>query len=436
MKNTKFTKILSLIIAIAMIFSTVSISAVAFSPVPVPDYTDITELPTTGAPTTEVPTTEVPTTGVPTTEEPTTEEPTTTPSEEETTTLPEEEEETTEEKSDEYWDGYEDGYEDGLEDGKYEGEYDDGYEDGVYDGYYEGYYDGYYEGYYEAIQDMENKDVVTIFDKLDAFYADLVDRIYIIKYVFVDFIQRIFRTGDYAVTEIAIPDTDFIPDPDQATLAGDIDAAALCDEFNSLINSFILTHEPVTVTDITTVDIEITDCPGGAIVKKIVQPVIDDFLLDYNSTDYFDEDEYVYGFQETYVMPQGLTSAKKTVNEDGTTDYEFKLIAEASFYNGYNTYPVTIKDNEAVEADYFYHYNVADVVIVEAAYLDGITITKGEVVYPGATITAKTDAQGRLVKYDVNMPMRGEATGKAGLIKATVALEGYRNEGFTMVYDI
>ena len=40
------------------------------------------------------------------------------------------------------------------------------------------------------------------------------------------------------------------------------------------------------------------------------------------------------------------------------------------------------------------------------------------------TVTAKTDAQGRLIKYDMYMPVYGTATGKAGPIKATVSAEG------------
>lgn len=446
MKNKKLTLIASVILVIAMLFGTVTASATDLAPTTgAPVLESTTELETTEAPTTEEPTTEAPTTEEPTTEEPTTEEPTT----EETTTEPEDgwydnsDFETEEEKEayDEgFWDGYYDGYGDARDD--YNGQdyddgyndgWDDGYESGEWDGYDEGYYDGYYEGYYEAMN--SEKDVVTIFDRIDAFYEDLLERIELIKEKFIEFFQKLFKTGDYAVTEEAYPDTDFIPSPDQATLAGDEDAQALCDEFNALINNFPDNHGGVDVTKTAEVGIEITDCPGGEIVKKLVQPVVDEYLIDSESTEYFYEDDYVYFFQETYVDPAGLVSAKKTVNEDGTTDYEFKLLAEACFYNGYHTYPVTIEDGEAVEAYGLYHYNVADVIIVEYFYYDEVTVTKAEIVYPGATITAKTDAQGRLVEYNIDMPVNGEATGKFGLVKVDIGLDGYRNEGYSMVYD-
>ncbi len=446
MKNKKLTLIASVILVIAMLFGTVTASATDLAPTTeAPVLESTTELETTEAPTTEEPTTEEPTTEEPTTEEPTIEEPTT----EETTTEPEDgwydnsDFETEEEKEayDEgFWDGYSDGYSDARDD--YNGQdyddgyndgWDDGYESGEWDGYDEGYYDGYYEGYYEAMN--SEKDVVTIFDRIDAFYEDLLERIEIIKEKFIEFFQKLFKTGDYAVTEEAYPDTDFIPSPDQATLAGDEDAQALCDEFNALINNFPYEHEAVEVTKTAEVGIEITDCPGGEMVKKLVQPIVDEYLVDSESSEYFYEDDYVYNFQETYVMPEGLVSATKTVNEDGTTDYEFKLIAEACFYNGFETYPVTIEDGEAVQAYGLYHYDVADVLIVEYFYYDEVAITQAEIVYPGATITAKTDAQGRLTEYNIDMPVYGEGTGKFSFIKATVGLDGYRNEGFSMVYD-
>ena len=441
MKNKKLTLIASVILVIAMLFGTVTASATDLAPTTgAPVLESTTELETTEAPTTEEPTTEEPTTEEPTTEEPTTEE---------TTTEPEDgwydnSDFETEEEKEAYDEGFNDGYFDGYNDARddYNGQdyddgyndgWDDGYESGEWDGYDEGYYDGYYEGYYEAMN--SEKDVVTIFDRIDAFYEDLLERIELIKEKFIEFFQKLFKTGDYAVTEEAYPDTDFIPSPDQATLAGDEDAQALCDEFNALINNFPDNHGGVDVTKTAEVGIEITDCPGGEIVKKLVQPVVDEYLVDSESTEYFYEDDTVYFFQETYVTPEGLVSAKKTVNEDGTTDYEFKLISEACFYNGYYTYPVTIEDGEAVVNDYFYHYDVADVIIVEYFYYDEVAVTKAEIVYPGATITAKTDAQGRLTEYNIDMPVNGEATGKFGLVKVDIGLAGYRNEGYSMVYD-
>lgn len=51
------------------------------------------------------------------------------------------------------------------------------------------------------------------------------------------------------------------------------------------------------------------------------------------------------------------------------------------------------------------------------------------------TVTAKTDAQGRLIKYDMYMPVEGYATGRAGFINATLSAEGSSYVCITMDYD-
>jgi hypothetical protein len=448
MKNKKLTLIASIMIIIAMLCGSLSVAATEG------DITTTTELETT---LTEETTTEAPAEPT-TTTEPTTE--LTTAPADETTTVPEEtttssdgyyndsDYETDEEKEaydDGYWDGYDEGWNDARE--EYEGEdydsgWDDGYHEGYYDGegngYYDGYYDGYYEGYYEAIQDMENKDVVTIFDRWDAFIEDLRDRMEYIIYEIKDFFAKLFKTGDYAPEVPIDPDDsdyiDFIPEGFEGTLADDENAAAICEEFNGLINSFAEgVPADVAITKAVNVDVQATELPQ--VVQKIVQPVIENFLVDDSTTNYYYEGDWAYNVQSTGLMPQYLKVAEKTVNEDGTTDYRFEVIEEAAYYDGYRTRGVRMIDGEVAYYTLQHEY-IADAIYVEDGYLDPITVTNAKIVYPGATVTAKTDAQGRLIEYDVNMPVKGEATGKAGFITATVSLSGYRNEGFVMDYDV
>ena len=456
MKNRKLTLIASVILVIAMLFGTMTAGATDS------EITTTTEVATTEeiTTTTEVATTltEETTTEAPaeptTTTEPTTE--LTTAPADETTTVPEEtttadsyyddsdyESEEEKEAYDEgYWDGYEDGWDDAKE--EYEGEdydsgYDDGWDDGYdwgeSDGYYDGYDDGYYEGYYDAIQDMENKDVITIFDRWDAFIEDLRERVEDFLYRIKDFFQKIFKTGDYAPQEPVDPDdSGFIPGYFENTLVDDENAKAVCNEFNDLVNNFIQgAHEDVNITKTVDVDVQANDLPQ--VVQAIVQPVIENFLVSDSSTIFFYEGDWTNGVQSTKLMPQFLTVAEKTVNEDGTTDYRFEVIEEAAYYDGYETRGVRKIDGEI----YYYtlqHEYIADALYVEYGYLDPVTITSAKITYPGATVTAKTDAQGRLIKYDINMPVEGEATGKIGMIRASVVLSGHRNEGFTMDYDV
>ena len=139
---------------------------------------------------------------------------------------------------------------------------------------------------------------------------------------------------------------------------------------------------------------------------------------------------------ETTTAPEETTTSSDGYYDD--SDYETDEEKEAyddGYWDGYETRGVRKIDGEI----YYYtlqHEYIADALYVEYGYLDPVTITKAKIVYPGATVTGKTDAQGRLIEYNVNMPVKGEATGKASFITATVALSGHRNEGFVMDYDV
>ncbi|MBQ7295827.1 MAG: hypothetical protein IJW86_06500 [Clostridia bacterium] len=406
MKNKKLTVAAGSMLVIAMLFSTLSVAAV--------DCDAATTTPTHHA-STEV----VSTTVIHGSEEPTNvpvEVPTTEPT-------------TDGEYSDEYWDGYYDGYYDGVEDIENE-DYDSGYDDGYDDGEYDGYWQGYYEGYYDGVNAYEEP---TIFDKWDNFTYELKYRIELFFARIRDFFERIFKTGDYTPVEPIDPDnSDFIPDGSQATLEGNTETQTLCDEFNALVETAREVKEPVTITKKVDVGITVGDVP--AIAANIVNDIIESFLVNDSTTNYYVAGDYAYTVQSTELYPEGLAEATKTVNADGTTDYKFVVIEEAAYYNGNYTTGVKFVDGEITETNLQHDY-VADTLYIEYADLDPVTIKTAEIVYPGATITAKTDAKGRLIAYDINMPVKGEGTAKISAITLTASLEGYRNEGFVMEYD-
>lgn len=331
-----------------------------------------------------------------------------------------------EEYSDGYWDGYYDGYDDGYSDAENE-DYESGYEDGYYDGVYDGYDQGYYEGYYDGVNAFREP---SLLEKLEYLIEEFIYRVEDFFYGIQDFFDRLFKKGDYA--EPTYPgNTDFIPDGSQETLADSYEAAVLCEEFNALIEDFVEIKEPVAITKTVDVGVEVKDMPSA--VQSIANEIIEQFAGTYSATNDYEEGDYAYEVQYTYLVPEGLCEATKTVNEDGTTDYKFVLVAEAAYYDGVETYGVKLVDGE-IEGTYLYHEDTADVIYVEDADLGPVTITEAEIYYPGATITAKTDAEGRLVAYDVNMPVSGTGAAKAAMINVTVNVEGYRNEGFVMVY--
>lgn len=427
MKNKKLTLIASIMFVAAILCGSVSAAAV--------DYSNYTTAPTMG--------------------------PTTTPSDQ-TTTMPTTNQSTvttvpttdnnyeSDEAYDEgYWDGYSDGWDDAKE--EYEGEdydsgyddgWDDGYDSGEWDGYYDGYDDGYYEGYYDAIQDMENKDVVTIFDRWDAFIEDLRERIEDFVYNVRAFFERIFNfdsdnDDDYYEPEENYPsfpsDESFFPDGSQPNLENDANAQAICDEVNSIYNNFCYAvPEDVRVSKLSEIITIAKDVPSA--IEAIVNPVLEKFTGVTSRVEDFEKGDCVYFMGSVDFSPAGLTEATKTVNLDGTTDYKLVLIEEATYYNGNETKGFKRVDGEIVE--YQTHHEVnAGLVYFEAIDIEPVTVKEANIFYPGATFTLKTDAQGRLIKCDINMPVEGYATGRAGFINATLSAEGSSYVCITMDYD-
>lgn len=340
-----------------------------------------------------------------------------------TTTAPDEDE-----KSDDYWDGYYDGYDDGYSDAESE-DYESGYDDGYYDGERDGYEDGYYEGYYDGVNAFK---VPSIFERVEDFFDEFIYRIEDFFYRIQDFFERLFKVGDYAPSTPVDPEADFIPDGTQPTLYGDEEAAALCEEFNDLIEDFCDIDEAVAITKKVDVDLEVKDLPAA--VQSITDEIIEQFVIDASTTNEYEAGDYAYEVQPTWLYPAGLTSAEKTVNADGTTDYRFVVVAEAAYFDGHETTGVKYVDGEFYYGVDLQHDYVADTLYIEAADLGPVVIKSAEIYYPGATITAKTDAQGRLIAYDVNMPVSGTGEAKVAMINVTANVSGYRNEGFVMVY--
>lgn len=333
-----------------------------------------------------------------------------------------------EEKSDDYWEGYYDGYGAGYSDAESE-DYDSGYDDGYNDGKYDGYMDGYYQGYYDGVNAFREP---SIFEKFENFFYELRYRIEDFFYRIKDFFDRLFKTGDYAPSTPVDPEAGFIPDGSQPTLEGDEAAAALCEEFNALIENFKEIDEAVAITKKVDVDLEVKDLPSA--VQSIANSVVEQFVIDDATTNNYVAGEYAYEVQSTQLFPAGLATAEKTVNEDGTTDYKFVVIAEAAYFDGNKTTGVKYIDGEFYHGVDLQHDYVADTLYVEYADLDPVVIKSAEIYYPGATITAKTDAKGRVIAYDIEMPVSGTGEAKLGLINVSTNVSGYRNEGFTAVY--
>jgi hypothetical protein len=200
--------------------------------------------------------------------------------------------------------------------------------------------------------------------------------------------------------------------------------------YNKALNAYRAYTGNVTTKKVETIAIEVKDLP--AIVAKIVNPVVEKFTGTtenvYTFTNGVDPDgrtpadKIIPGGRDANVQAAGLASATATGNADGGYTLKMVFVAETSKFDG------TKNTSEPT-----YHMGAMDPLNLGTLDLGPITITEAELNYPGATIEATVDGQGRLVKLVQLLPLNGYGTGKAG-IQATINLEGSMDATYEMTY--
>ena len=303
------------------------------------------------------------------------------------------------------------------------GSYDEGYDDGYNSGYNDGYTDGFGDGYNNGFDDGYYEDQ----DGGLGIFETIREKIYEIRYRIESFFKSLkkkFRET-FGISDI---DKNYLPSADTTNLGEDDDVYYLCAEFNDMARALCYPEKPINYTKTAKVGIEIVDCTGGKLVADLANPIVEDYLVD-EVTEYTYQQFFASGMQSVYVNPYGLQSATKTVNEDGTTDYEFLLVDEATFFDGEDDYLLDSDGN--LGYGNFYNYDVSDVMLLSYLNFDPVKIKCATIYYPGTTVKATADAEGRLITLDILMPVEGSGKINMGL---NVELKGYRNESFDISY--
>ena len=180
-----------------------------------------------------------------------------------------------------------------------------------------------------------------------------------------------------------------------------------------------------------TVALSVTDCPGGATVAKIVQPVIDNLAgsstweADYNNGANPDGGQLYNaltpGDRDAALTEEACASATAVAAGDG---YKMTVVikSERSTFDGTNTtYPV-------------YHQQITNPLNLAEIEADPIVITAADMSYAGATVEVTVDGEGRITLMTLKMPIEGSGTGKAGFINATIGIAGSLDDTYTITY--
>ena len=201
--------------------------------------------------------------------------------------------------------------------------------------------------------------------------------------------------------------------------------------YNKAINGFKAYTGNATEKKVEPIAIEVKDLPGP--VAAIVNPVVEGFTgttekefvftngvdADGNKT----ADRIIPGGRDANVQAAGIAEASATPNADGGYTMKIKFIAESSNFDG------TQNTSEPE-----FHKGAMDPLNLGGLDLGPIKIAEAGLDYPGATVEATVDAQGRLVKLVQLLPLGGFGTGKAGPIKATINLEGSMDATYEITY--
>ncbi|MBE6785781.1 MAG: hypothetical protein E7538_06065 [Ruminococcaceae bacterium] len=130
------------------------------------------------------------------------------------------------------------------------------------------------------------------------------------------------------------------------------------------------------------------------------------------------------GGRDAALQEAGIASASATANADGGYTMVITLVSEDSNFDGtQNTSNPT------------HHESIMDPLNLGSLDLgDAIKITNAALHYPGATMTATVDSQGRLVKLEQKLPLEGTGEGKATVIPVSLQLSGSMDGNYEFIY--
>ncbi len=209
--------------------------------------------------------------------------------------------------------------------------------------------------------------------------------------------------------------------------------AEIAAAYNKAINDMRAYTGKVTLKKHDIIDVQLKDLP--AIAEKIITPVVANLTKTEPATWTFENgvdvtdpnrkliEKTIPWGREATVTEASLVSATATANADGGYTMEITFIAEDSNFDG------TKNTSEPTQ-----HMTAMDPLNLGSLDLGPISISNAALHYPGATVTATVDGQGRLVKLYQKLPLEGSGTGKAG-ISITLNLAGSMDGNYEFTYD-
>ena len=228
-------------------------------------------------------------------------------------------------------------------------------------------------------------------------------------------------------------DTTTVPSYDSDPLTVPSTKAEIAAAYNKAVNDAKNYTGKVVLKKHDIIDVQLKDMPP--IAEKIITPVIQNLTTtspeeyifenghDVNDPNRMLTHKIIPNGRNAEVSKSSLAKASAKANADGGYTMVLKFIAETSNFDGTKNTSEPVEHNKAMDP---FNLGTLD--------LGPITISDAAMRYPGATLTATVDNQGRLVKLVQELPFEGEATGK-GAIDMTMKLAASMGGTYELSYD-
>lgn len=202
--------------------------------------------------------------------------------------------------------------------------------------------------------------------------------------------------------------------------------------YNEIVNA-AKAAQNITVYRYEIISLNLTDCSVSMLtsgINAILQTFIEPTERTTVITNGFTDGGTGSNTASNYIYPTGtdatvqadyLTGGSYTENADGGYTLVINFISETSTFDG------TTTTNPVAHESAMEPLNLATLDISPA------TITSAEMSYPGATITATTNADGLLTDLHIDLPMSGGGSGKFG-VSISLEIEGSSDVTYTFTY--
>lgn len=202
--------------------------------------------------------------------------------------------------------------------------------------------------------------------------------------------------------------------------------------YNKAVNDAKHYTGKVTLKKHDIIDVQLKDLPS--IAEKVITPVVtkltqtspEEYVFDggkdVNDPNRLVSHKIVPNGRDVAVQEAGIANATATANADGGYTMVLTFIPETSTFDGTST-------TSSPE----HHKSAMDPLELGSLDLGPITISNADLSYPGATMTATVDGQGRLISLKQQLPLEGTGTGKA-VIELTLKLAGSMDGTYEFIY--